>query len=204
MDVCMFAVFKSVLESPTKDQITESSFSRAMEELPNLIVAWQQERATRVRSLAVAELGSQVNTTIDTTTLAICVFGCSRCHNYSGTYADLWRHRCHLHHSYIYWDFGFQNIDSFYECRGNGDITFDSRRSAMASYLVGMVSRDPATTTIEEMDSLGDTFLCMNCPVNMFRLGSGNILFGRPLLTWRQCVGITFLCNNAFLNSAPV
>ncbi|PBK72094.1 hypothetical protein ARMSODRAFT_932426 [Armillaria solidipes] len=190
MDVCMFAAFKSVLESPTKDQITESSFSHAMEELPNLIAAWQQDRATRVRNLAVAELGL-VNTTVDATTLAICVFGCSnRCHNYSGTYADLWRHRCHLHRSYIYWDFGFQNVDNFYECRGNGDITFDSRRSAMASSLVTMVSRDPATTTIEEMDSLGDTFLCMDCPVNMFRIGSGDILFGRPLLTWRQCINI--------------
>ncbi|KAK0476588.1 hypothetical protein EDD18DRAFT_1213926 [Armillaria luteobubalina] len=190
MDVCMFTAFKSVLESPTKDQITESSFSHAMEDLPNLIAAWQKERAIRTRDLAVAELSSLANTTVDTTTLAICVFGCSRCYNCNGTYADLWRHRCHLHRSYIYWDFAFQNIDSFYECRGNGAVIFDIRRSAMASYLVGMMSREPATTTIEEMDSLGDTFLCMDCPVNMFRLGGGNILFGRPLLTWRQCINV--------------
>ncbi|KAK0191731.1 hypothetical protein F5146DRAFT_1050141 [Armillaria mellea] len=181
MDVCMFAMFRTILESPTKDQIGESSFSCAMEELPNLVAAWQQERATRVRNLAF-------NTTIDPMTLAICVFGCSGCYNYSGTYGDLWRHRCHLHRSYIYWDFGFQNIDSFYECMGNGDITFDSRRSAMASYLVGTVLGNPTTMTIEEMDSLGDAFLCMDCPVNMFRLGGRNILFGRPLLTWRQCI----------------
>ncbi|KAK0490224.1 hypothetical protein IW261DRAFT_1700 [Armillaria novae-zelandiae] len=190
MDVCMFAAFKTVLESPTKDQITESSFSRAMEELPNLIAAWQQDRAIGVRNLVVAELSSLVSTTVDTTTLAICVFGCNRCYNYSGTYTDLWRHRCFLHRSYIYWDFGFQNIDSFYECRGSGDVIFDIRRSAMASYLVGMVSREPAATTIQEMDSLGDAFLCMDCPVNMFRLSGGNILFGRPLLTWRQCITV--------------
>ncbi|KAK0205789.1 hypothetical protein DFS33DRAFT_531747 [Desarmillaria ectypa] len=189
MDVCMFAAFKSVLESPTKDQITESSFFRAMEDLPNLIAAWHEDRTRHVRNLAAAELGSQVNTTVDVTTLAVCVFGCSnKCYNYSGTYADLWRHRCPPRRSDIYWDFSFQNVDNFYECRGNGDITFDSRRSTMASSLVAMVSRDPSITTIEDMDSLGDAFLCMDCPVYKFRIRGGNILFGRPLLTWRQCI----------------
>ncbi|KAK0455618.1 uncharacterized protein EV420DRAFT_1552262 [Desarmillaria tabescens] len=164
MDVCMFSAFKNLLESPTKDQITESSFSHAMGELPNLIAAWHQDRTTHVRNLAAAGLAGQVDTTVDATTLAICVFGCSnKCHNYSGTYADLWRHRCPPRRSYIYWDFSFQNVEKFYECRGNGDI--------------------------KEMDSLEDCF-----PFRIHGIHGGDIIYGRPLLTWRQCVSIASLC----------
>ncbi|SJL01027.1 uncharacterized protein ARMOST_04343 [Armillaria ostoyae] len=188
IDICMFAAFKSLLESPTKDQIMESSFSRAMEDLPNLIAAWRQDRMADARNLAIAELGSQVNTTVDVTTLAICVLGCSKgCYNHSTTYADLWRHRC-SGYNILYWDFNFQDVDKLYECRGNGEITFDSQRSAVASSLVTMVSRDPAITTTEEMDSLGDVFLCMHCESYRLRIHGGEVIYGRPLLTWRQCI----------------
>ncbi len=47
-----------------------------MGDLPNLIAAWRQDRMAHARNLAIAELGSQVNTFVDATTLAICVFGC--------------------------------------------------------------------------------------------------------------------------------
>ncbi|KAK0227135.1 hypothetical protein EDD85DRAFT_854999 [Armillaria nabsnona] len=198
IDICMFAAFKSLLESPTKDQIMESSFSRAMEDLPNLIAAWRQDRMAHVRNLVIAELGSQVNTTVDVTTLAICVLGCSEgCYNHSTTYADLWRHRCYRYTSYS----NFQDVDNLYECRGNGEITFDSQRSALASSLVAMVSRDPAITTTEEMDSLGDTFLCMQCESYRLRIYGGGVIYGRPLLTWRQCIN-DHLHNN--LTQCPV
>ncbi len=199
IDICMFAAFKSLLESPAKDQIMESSFSRAMGDLPNLIAAWRQDRMAHARNLAIAELGSQVNTFVDATTLAICVFGCSKgCYNHSTTYADLWRHRC-LRYPSLYWDFNFQDVDKLYECRGNGEITFDSQRSAVASSLIAMVSRDPAITTAEEMDSLGDVFLCMSCVSYRLRIHGGELIYGRPLLTWRQCVSIAPFRKRAFL-----
>ncbi|PBL01612.1 hypothetical protein ARMGADRAFT_222040 [Armillaria gallica] len=177
VDICMFAAFKSLLESPTKDQIMESSFSRAMEDLPNLITAWRQDRIAHIQNLVIAGLGSQVNTTVDVTTLAICVLGCSKgCYNHSTPYADLWRHHCYRYTSYS----NFQDVDNLYESRGNGDITFDSQRSALASSLVAMVSRDPAITTTEEMDSLGDTFLCMQCESYRLRIYGGGVVYGRP------------------------
>ncbi|KAG7441568.1 uncharacterized protein BT62DRAFT_473346 [Guyanagaster necrorhizus] len=122
-----------------------------MAQLPNLISVWLQDRATHARNLAAAELGSQINPAVDPTSLAICVFGCSNgC--YSCTYSDLWRHHCVRRYRF-YGEFIFPDVDTLYE--GNGDITFDSKRSAMVSYLVTMVSRDPTTTTVENMDSWG-------------------------------------------------
>ncbi|KAK0455645.1 uncharacterized protein EV420DRAFT_1552462 [Desarmillaria tabescens] len=182
IDVCMFPAFKDVLELPTETIINEASFADAMNELPDLIADWQQRRVSKLRAL----IPSQETGQIDPLKLATTVFSCQSDCRAIITDADVWWHQCKTYRS-----IGRQvaNVDDLYNAPGNTELSFDTTRSVMAASLVRLASRDPATTTAEDMDILKLEFLCMNDPVSTYDLANGEgKCMGRRVLSWRECV----------------
>ncbi|KAK0448181.1 hypothetical protein EV421DRAFT_115998 [Armillaria borealis] len=191
-DVCTFPAFRVILELPTEHVVTDASFVDAVDELPTLIADWQRRREsdsdlkTQVASLETGQ--------VDPLKLATAVFFCEQRHDAIITNTDLWRHHCvpylvmsgpgsmHDH-------FPVANVDDLYNHIGNKKHFFDTTRSAIAASLVQLASRDPATTTAEEMDNLNLQFLSMYDRVsNYSSVLSSTSYYGLPVLSWRKCV----------------
>ncbi|KAK0455627.1 uncharacterized protein EV420DRAFT_1644412 [Desarmillaria tabescens] len=170
-DVCMFPAFRDILELPTEDIVTEASFRRKAE----------------LQVLVTTPPAGQ----IDPLKLATTVFSCKRRCRAIITDADVWRHRCGSDRSTrIYCSIRvLTRIDDLNEELGSTELSIDTTRSAVAASLVQLASRDPATTTADEMDALNLEFLCMNDPVSSYALPTGTKRWsGRSVLSWRECV----------------
>ncbi|KAK0231580.1 hypothetical protein IW262DRAFT_1345112 [Armillaria fumosa] len=190
VDVCMFPIFRDIMELPTEHAVTQHSFADAMKELPNLISDWQQQRKSKLRALVLSQKIGQV----DPLKLATTIFSCQqrRCRAII-TNADIWRHKCVTSLS-----LGSEgrnhrdltNVDDIYYNVGNTELSFDRARSAIAASLVQLAYHDPTMTTAEEMDNLNLGFLCMNDPIATYDLPDtgGRKYSGRPVLSWRECV----------------
>ncbi|KAK0227114.1 hypothetical protein EDD85DRAFT_854892 [Armillaria nabsnona] len=184
--VCMFPIFRDILELPTEHDVTKHSFADAVKELPNLISNWQRQREHKLRALVPPQKAEQV----DPLKLATTVFSCKRRCRAIITSADIWRHKCVTYLSYAsegnHRD--LTNVDDLYYNFGNTELSFDRARSTLAASLVRLASRDPATTTAEEMDSLNLGFLCTIDHIATYDLPDRGKWSGRPVLSWRECV----------------
>ncbi|PBL01641.1 hypothetical protein ARMGADRAFT_1071171 [Armillaria gallica] len=159
IDVCAFSPFKDILELPTENSVTEASFSDAVNELPVLITDWQQRREADLRTMVAAqETGG-----VDPLQLATTIFSCKRRDHVIITSRDLWRHRCVPYTNCDPWGISYlsplKDVDDLYHEFGNTGYSFERTRSAVANFSVRLASRDPATTTAEEMDNLNLQFL---------------------------------------------
>ncbi len=193
VDICMFPVFKAIIERPTEENVTEGSFTEAMSELPTLIADWQQRRDTELRALipaletqnpSQAAYGSA--NVVDPLKLATTVFSCERrCPAMFAT--DIWRHRCASRQQFYFNNGPIKDVDDLYSRLGNSKLSFDAPGSAVAASLIRLASRDPTATTAEEMDSLDLHYLYINDGHCMY-MATG--FFPRwPVLSWRECVG---------------
>ncbi|KAK0448191.1 hypothetical protein EV421DRAFT_116483 [Armillaria borealis] len=186
IDVCTFPPFREILELPTDSVVTEASFADAVNELPKLIVNWEQQRESKLRAL----VPPQETGNVDPLKLATTVFSCKHGCRAMITNADIWRHKCATYPSYILGSARYgqaSNVDDLYHNLGNTELSFDVASSAVADSLVRLVSRDPATTTAEDMDNLNVEFLDDRiCTYNLAdKTGSCR---GRRVLSWRECV----------------
>ncbi|SJL01060.1 uncharacterized protein ARMOST_04376 [Armillaria ostoyae] len=186
VDVCMFPIFRDILELPTEHAVTKDSFADAVKELPNLIANWQRRRESKLR----AQVPPQKTGQVDPLKLATTIFSCKRRCRAIITNADIWRHKCVTYLSYAsesnHRD--LTNVDDLYYNLGNTELSFDRVRSALAVSLIRLASRDPATTTAEEMDSLNLGFLCLSDRIATYDLPDRGKWSGRPVLSWRECV----------------
>ncbi|PBK72126.1 hypothetical protein ARMSODRAFT_1082612 [Armillaria solidipes] len=189
IDVCMFPVFKAILNRPTEDNVTEDSFADAMSELPGLIANWQQRREADLR-VAVQPL---LVDGVDALKLATAVFSCKGLKNYCPghiTNTGIWQHRCpkFRRSSKVDRSIELRNAKDLYDALGyHCELSFDTGRSTRMASVVQFVSRDPATTTAEEMDALGLQFVSLNSSVSKYQsVGPENVLYGRPVLSWRE------------------
>ncbi len=190
VDVCMFPIFRDILELPTEHDVTKHSFADAVKELPNLISDWQRQRESKLRALVPPQKTGQV----DPLKLATTVFSCKRRCRAIITNADIWRHKCVTYLSYAsegnHRD--LTNVDDLYYNLGNTELSFDRAGSALAASLVRLASRDPATTTAEEMDNLNLGFLCTIDHIATYDLPDRGKWSGRPVLSWRECVSVLY------------
>lgn len=194
VDICMFPVFKAIIERPTEENVTEASFTEAMSELPALIADWQQRRDTELRALIPVletQNPSQADTygsanVVDPLKLATTVFSCER--RCPAMFAiDIWRHRCASRQQFYFNNGPIKDVDDLYSRLGNSKLSFDAPGSAVAASLIRLASRDPTATTAEEMDSLDLHYLCINDGHCMYK---ATAFFSRwPVLSWRECVG---------------
>lgn len=193
-DVCMFPVFKAILNRRTGDNVTEDSFADAMNELPGLIAGWQQRREANLR-VAVRPL---LVDGVDALKLATAVFSCKGLKNHCPghiTNTGIWQHRCpkSRRSSKVDRSIEIRNAKDLYEVQGyHCELSFDTERSTRVASVVRFVSRDPATTTAEEMDALGLEFISLNSSVSKYKsVGPGNdVLYGRHVFSWREGVSI--------------
>lgn len=194
-DVCTFPAFRAILELPTEHVVTDASFVDAVDELPTLIADWQRRKESDLKTQVVSLETGQV----DPLKLATAVFFCEQRYDAIITNTDLWRHRCvpylvmsgpgsmHDH-------FPVANVDDLHNHIGNKKHFFDATRSAIAASLVQLASRDPATTTAEEMDNLNLDFLPMHDRVSEYSsVLSFTCYYGLPVLSWRECVSAVLL-----------
>ncbi|PBK72125.1 hypothetical protein ARMSODRAFT_953815 [Armillaria solidipes] len=188
IDVCTFSSFKDILELPTENSVTEASFSDAVNELPVLIADWQQRGEADLRSMVAAQETGEV----DPLQLATTIFSCKRRDHVIITSRDLWRHRCVPYTNCDPWGISYRpplkGVDDLYHEFGNTGYSFDSTGSAVADLLIRLASRDPATTTADEMDSLNLQFLYAYHHVGEYSTVLGDTVYGLPILTWRECV----------------
>ncbi|KAK0231598.1 hypothetical protein IW262DRAFT_493214 [Armillaria fumosa] len=198
-DVCVFPVFKAILNRPMEDNVTEGSFADAMDELPDLIANWKRHREASLRAAVEPLLADGV----DALKLATAVFSCKRSENYCPghiTNTDIWQHRCPkslLRPSCMDRSIEIRNAKDLYEAWGHHcELSFDTRRSARVASVVRSVFRDPATTTAEEMDALGLEFICLESSVSEYTsISPGNdVLYGRPVLSWRENIRYVSRC----------
>ncbi|PBL01632.1 hypothetical protein ARMGADRAFT_1071163 [Armillaria gallica] len=85
--------------------------------------------------------------------------------------------------------FPVANVDDLHNHIGNKKHFFNATRSTIAASLVQIASRDPATTTAEEMDNLNLEFLPMHDRVSEYSsVLSFTCCYGLPVLSWRECV----------------
>ncbi|PBK72143.1 hypothetical protein ARMSODRAFT_1002352 [Armillaria solidipes] len=193
VDICMFPVFKAIIERPTEENVTEVSFTEAMSELPTLIADWQQRRDTELRALIPVletQNPSQADTygsanVVDPLKLATAVFSCERrCPAMFAT--DIWRHHCASPQQFYFNNAPIKDVDDLYSRLGNSKLSFDALGSAVAASLIRLASRDPTATTAEEMDSLDLHYLCINDGHCMYKATA--FLPRWPVLSWRECV----------------
>ncbi|KAK0455647.1 uncharacterized protein EV420DRAFT_1692246 [Desarmillaria tabescens] len=189
IDVCMFPMFKAILNHPTEDNVMEDSFADAMNELPDLIADWQQRREADLWTAVTTHF--QPADGIDPLKLAIAVFSCKskECPGHF-TNTDIWQHQCPSHGSSNNTWYSsvseIQNASDLYKNLGYWELSFDTMRSAKVADVVCLASRDPATTTAEEMDVLDFRFVTLDCRVQEYASVGGNVtLHGRPVLSWQ-------------------
>ncbi|PBK72123.1 hypothetical protein ARMSODRAFT_953812 [Armillaria solidipes] len=186
IDICTFLPFRGILELPTDIVVTEASFADAMNELPNLTANWQRQRESELRAL----VPPQETGNVDPLKLATTTFSCKHGCRAIITSADIWRHTCATYPSYALGSVCYgqvRNVDDLYHNLGNTEPSFDMASSAVAESLVRLASRDPATTTAEEMDSLNVEFLDERIRTYTLTDKTGSCR-GRRVLSWRECV----------------
>ncbi len=186
MDICTFLPFRDILELPTGSVVTEASFTDAMNELPNLIANWQRQRESKLRAL----VPPQETGNVDPLKLATTTFSCKDGCRAIITNVDIWRHSCATYPSCVLGSGCYgqvSNVDDLYYNLGNTELSFDMASSAVADSLVRLASRDPATTTAEEMDSLNVEFLDDRICTYILADKTGSCR-GRRVLSWRECV----------------
>ncbi|KAK0231601.1 hypothetical protein IW262DRAFT_1345245 [Armillaria fumosa] len=198
VDVCTFLPFREILELPADRVVTEASFADAVNELPNLITNWQRQKESKLRAL----VPPQESGNVDPLKLATTIFSCRHQCRAMITNADIWRHKCNTHSSFVHGAARHgrvSNVDDLYHDLGNAELSFDLASSAMAASLVRLVSRDPATMTAEEMDSLNVEFLAD--PILTYNLAdkTGSCR-GRRVLSWQECVQVDIMrgCGSTF------
>ncbi|KAK0227130.1 hypothetical protein EDD85DRAFT_854964 [Armillaria nabsnona] len=186
MDICTFLPFRDILELPSDSVVTEASFTDAMNQLPNLIANWQRQRESKLRAL----VPPQETGNVDPLKLATTTFSCKNGCRAIITNADIWRHTCAMYPSYVLGSGCYgqvRNVDDLYYNLGNTELSFDMASSAVADSLVRLASRDPATTTAEEMDSLNVEFLDDRIRTYILADKTGSCR-GRRVLSWREWV----------------
>ncbi|PBK72124.1 hypothetical protein ARMSODRAFT_1016102 [Armillaria solidipes] len=182
-EVCMFPAFRVILKAPTEQIVTVDSFADAVEELPTLIADWKRGRESELKYRSSASLDTG---TVNPLKLATAVFFCEYKNDPIITNTNFWQHQC------VPFDCSglgnIRDVDDIFCSIRHGMHIFDRKRSAIAASLVQLASLDPATTTAEEMDNLNLRFLPTHEHVGEYSSVSGPMVYGLPILSWRECV----------------
>ncbi|PBL01630.1 hypothetical protein ARMGADRAFT_1071161 [Armillaria gallica] len=182
-DVCKFPAFRVILEGPTEQVVTVDSFADAVDELPTLIADWKRRGESTLTYRSSASLG---NGTVNPLKLATAVFVCKYKNDPIITNTNFWQHQCVPFECPGLGIIG--DVDDMLCSFRRGMHFFDRKRSAIAASLVQLASLDPVTTTAEEMDNLNLCFLPAHERVGEYSSVSGPMVYGLPILSWRECV----------------
>ncbi|KAF8066603.1 hypothetical protein FPV67DRAFT_1495663 [Lyophyllum atratum] len=181
-ELCKFAPFAEVVNSPDEVTVNESSFEEAMSTLPGLISVWSEKRKSALREKIPSQLTSD-SRTIDPIDLATTVFEC-------GSTCDV---------SYSPWGshygkplFAYDGASSHhcklspYNRLSEKDLSpvFSNKGSAAATSLVSLAGLSATHATPADMDQCDLRFFCSECTAKKRMSG----LFARSVYTWRAGV----------------
>ena len=180
-DVCEMPPFKTVIwDTPTDVAVTEAAFESAMEQLPQLIDQWRNDKDSELLhlldpSFKLPEDRGQLN-------LATSRFHCQKCHH-TIAYPRVLIHKCMTVYGYSRCDGLDKTLDRIWNSFFHQTWNFNKDRLREARtkvrHIIACCSKEPDSTTDEEMDQLDARLECLHC---------WSSVQGRLAMDWRAAV----------------
>lgn len=182
-DVCEMHPFKTVIwDTPMDVAVTEVAFESAMEQLPQLITQWRDEKDTEL--LHILDPSFELAKDRGQLDLVTSQFDCQACRHVIA-YPRILIHKCMTAYTYSYR--GRADLDETLERIWRNfqfqtwHYTKDRVREARTKvrHVLSCFLKDPDSTTGDEMDEMDARVECPHC---------SSVSYGRLVMDWRTAV----------------
>lgn len=180
-DVCEMPPFKTVIwDTPMDVEVTEIAFESAMEQLPQLINRWRDDKDTEL--LHVLDPSFQLEKDREQLDLVTSQFHCQKCCRVIA-YPRILIHKCMTTYGPNRYDGLDKTLDRIWNNLSYQPWNFNNRlreARSKARRIIAYCLKEPDSTTSKEMDQLDPRLECSHCS----SVNRG----GRLAMDWRSAV----------------
>ena len=193
-----FEGIAALINDPSASNIEPSHYREALEKLPSLIAAFNEEKRALLLSLVTRkDSSSDISNDIEGKTgrtcldLATSIFRCSTvgCQLQERPLIACQRaicHSCDGHRGQVYgYHYGYSHSQRDMLTPA---FTFSDRGSTAVESLAVLLALDARAAVPADYDRKAARFVCLNCTLLSSRAG----IRGREALTWRDCVSTLY------------